>query len=71
MTSGLRLKATVYLLGALSLTMTVWGQAPAWNNRPNIIFFLVDYDKPETSVYGGNVLQYILRLQVAYTVMNR
>jgi arylsulfatase A-like enzyme len=25
--------------------------------RPNIIFFLVDdYDKPETSVYGGNVL---------------
>jgi arylsulfatase A-like enzyme len=26
-------------------------------NRPNIILFLVDdYDKPETSVYGGNVL---------------
>ncbi|MCP4640010.1 MAG: sulfatase-like hydrolase/transferase, partial [bacterium] len=25
--------------------------------KPNIIFFLVDdYDKPETSVYGGNVL---------------
>lgn len=27
------------------------------DKRPNIIFFLVDdYDKPETSVYGGNVL---------------
>lgn len=30
---------------------------PAGQDRPNIIFFLVDdYDKPETSVYGGSVL---------------
>lgn len=30
---------------------------PAAAEKPNIIFFLVDdYDKPETSVYGGNVL---------------
>ncbi|MCD6287964.1 MAG: sulfatase-like hydrolase/transferase [Candidatus Hydrogenedentes bacterium] len=29
----------------------------AATRRPNIVFFLVDdYDKPETSVYGGNVL---------------
>ncbi|MHC4250561.1 MAG: sulfatase family protein, partial [Planctomycetota bacterium] len=29
----------------------------AGRRRPNIIFFLVDdYDKPETSVYGGKVL---------------
>ncbi|MDP7305397.1 MAG: sulfatase-like hydrolase/transferase, partial [Pirellulaceae bacterium] len=29
----------------------------AESTPPNIIFFLVDdYDKPETSVYGGNVL---------------
>ena len=29
----------------------------AQSKPPNIIFFLVDdYDKPETSVYGGNVL---------------
>ena len=31
--------------------------AHANSERPNIIFFLVDdYDKPETSVYGGDVL---------------
>ena len=30
---------------------------PIIPERPNIIFFLVDdYDKLETSVYGGNVL---------------
>ena len=32
-------------------------RADAAGRKPNIIFFLVDdYDKPETSVYGGNVL---------------
>ena len=32
-------------------------RAVAASRKPNIIFFLVDdYDKPETSVYGGNVL---------------
>jgi len=31
--------------------------ARAASRPPNIIVFLVDdYDKPETSVYGGNVL---------------
>jgi len=32
-------------------------RAGAGGRKPNIIFFLVeDYDKPETSVYGGKVL---------------
>ncbi len=32
-------------------------QAAVTRRKPNIIFFLVDdYDKPETSVYGGKVL---------------
>jgi len=32
-------------------------RAAVAKSKPNIIFFLVDdYDKPETSVYGGNVL---------------
>ena len=32
-------------------------RADTAGRRPNIIFFLVDdYDKPETSVYGGKVL---------------
>ncbi|MHC4508563.1 MAG: sulfatase family protein [Planctomycetota bacterium] len=42
-------------LGASVFVESSW--ADAAGRKPNIIFFLVDdYDKPEISVYGGNVL---------------
>jgi len=46
------------LFAAISVTLFVLSHAAlAAAEKPNIIFFLVDdYDKPETSVYGGNVL---------------
>jgi arylsulfatase A-like enzyme len=46
------------LLAGVSVTLFVLSHAAlAAAEKPNIIFFLVDdYDKPETSVYGGNVL---------------
>jgi len=43
--------AAAILMGALLAVNALAAE------KPNIIFFLVDdYDKPETSVYGGNVL---------------
>ena len=46
------------LFAGVSVTLFVLSHAAlAAAEKPNIIFFLVDdYDKPETSVYGGNVL---------------
>jgi arylsulfatase A-like enzyme len=45
-----------YLLVLSVLFSLVAGPAQT-ATKPNIIFFLVDdYDKPETSVYGGKVL---------------
>jgi arylsulfatase A-like enzyme len=42
-------------IGAAALVLAVHSLGAA--ERPNVIFFLVDdYDKPETSVYGGKVL---------------
>ena len=45
---------------SLAIGASVFANSPhaaAKSRKPNIIFFLVDdYDKPETSVYGGNVL---------------
>jgi len=47
----------VLLFSVCVLTDTRKLQAGQAQQRPNIIFFLVDdYDKPETSVYGGKVL---------------
>ena len=45
------------LFAGVSVTLFVlFHAALAAAEKPNIIFFLVDdYDKPETSVYGGNV----------------
>ncbi len=52
MTTRLALIRIVLCCAVLSPTLTHAGPKP-----PNIIFFLVDdYDKPETSVYGGEVL---------------
>ena len=46
------------LFAAIAVTLFVLSHAAlSAAEKPNIIFFLVDdYDKPETSVYGGNVL---------------
>ena len=55
------MKSLVTIRQALSFAVILsacWPQATHAELRPpNIIVFLVDdYDKPETSVYGGNVL---------------
>ena len=45
-----------YLL-VLSVFLSLVAAPAQTATKPNIIFFLVDdYDKPETSVYGGKVL---------------
>ncbi|GAB6164412.1 hypothetical protein JCM19992_04120 [Thermostilla marina] len=50
-------KTVPLVLVALVSMLAVVRPADAGDVRPNIVFFLVDdYDKPETSVYGGNVL---------------
>ena len=42
---------------ALLLCLALATMASSRETKPNIIFFIVDdYDKPETSVYGGKVL---------------
>jgi len=44
-------------VGVIAVLMGAIAASAAPKTKPNIIFFLVDdYDKPETSVYGGNVL---------------
>ncbi|MBK1876510.1 sulfatase family protein [Pelagicoccus mobilis] len=56
----MNLRSFIKMVGATVLAALAFGgQAAIAKNtqKPNIIFFLVDdYDKPETSVYGGNVL---------------
>ena len=50
------LKQPIAIFLGLSLSLLA-NDSPQVSGKPNIIFFLVDdYDKPETSPYGGKVL---------------
>ena len=50
------MKRRSLLSAACAVALVLIGQ-PGIAKKPNIVFFIVDdYDKPETSVYGGNVL---------------
>ena len=57
---SMKRRSYMITVGAVALAaLALGGQPTIANNakKPNIIFFIVDdYDKPETSVYGGKVL---------------